>query len=161
MEQRQHAAVEAVYEDIAGQLDYPPDSGERWDAWSWHQIMIGLFAEAQGWPLPRFVPSESGAPIPVMRQKQSRLTKRQGADLIEFAKAYAINRGAEVREWDEDGKLVQHAQRQCIAEGRVKVDADHPRRAGEQGEQPAAGELPGRQGRQAPGADQVEEGARL
>lgn len=109
MEHRQHAAVEAVYEDVSTQLDYPPGSGEMWDAWSWHQIMLGLFAEAQGWPLPRFVPSESGAPIPVMRQKQSRLTKRQGADLIEFAKAYAITRGADLREWDEDGNLIQRA----------------------------------------------------
>jgi len=106
MTAEQHAAVEAVYEDISAQLDYPPGSGEMWDEWSWHQIMLGLFAEAQGWPLPRFVPSESGAPIPVMRQKQSRLTKRQGSDLIEFAKAYGLNRGAVVREWDEAGNLI-------------------------------------------------------
>lgn len=106
MSAEQHSAVEAVYEDLAGQLDYPPSSGEMWDAWSWHQIILGLFAEAQGWPLPRFVPSESGAPIPVMRQKQSRLTKRQGSDLIEFAKAYGGNRGAVIREWDEAGNLI-------------------------------------------------------
>lgn len=102
MQQDQHAAVEAVYEDIAGQLDYPPNSGQRWDAWSWHQIILGLFAEEKGWDLPKFVPSARGGVIPVSRQKQGRLTKRQGSELIEFAKAYAINRGAEVRVWDTE-----------------------------------------------------------
>lgn len=106
MEQRQHAAVEAVYEDLEHQLDYPPRSGQMWDSWAWHQIMLGLFAEEQGWELPKFVPSPKGAPIAVMRQKQSRLTKRQGADLIEFAKAYGSGRGAHIREWDEDGNLI-------------------------------------------------------
>lgn len=106
MNPRQHAAVEAVYEDIAPQLDYPPGSGQMWDAWAWHQIMLGLFAEEQGWDLPKFVPSSKGNPIPVMRQKQSRLTKRQGSELIEFGKAYATGRGAELREWDEDGNLI-------------------------------------------------------
>lgn len=102
----QHAAVEAVYEDIAPQLDYPPGSGDMWDGWAWHQIMLGLFFEEQGWELPKFVPSAKGNPIPVMRQKQSRLTKRQGSELIEFGKAYATGRGAELREWDEDGNLI-------------------------------------------------------
>jgi len=100
MQQSQHAAVEAVYEDIAGQLDYPPESGIFWDPWSWHQIMLGLFAEEQGWELPRFVPSARGGAIPVMRQKQSRLTKRHGSELIEFAKSYAVNRGARLREFE-------------------------------------------------------------
>lgn len=98
----QHAAVEAVYEDIAPQLDYPPASGQMWDSWAWHQIMLGLFAEEHGWDLPRFVPSAKGNPIPVMRQKQSRLTKRQGSELIEFAKAYAINRGATLRDFERE-----------------------------------------------------------
>lgn len=106
MTPEQHAAVEAVYEDLAWQLDYPPRSGQMWDPWSWHQIILGLFAEEQGWELPKFVPTPRGAPIAVMRQKQSRLTKRQGADLIEFAKAYAAGRGAAVREWDEAGNLI-------------------------------------------------------
>jgi hypothetical protein len=80
MKPTQHAAVEAVYEDISTQLDYPPSSGQMWDVWAWHQIILGLFVEEQGWDLPRFVPSAKGNPIPVMRQKQSRLTKRQGSE---------------------------------------------------------------------------------
>jgi hypothetical protein len=40
------------------------------------------------------VPTEKGGLIAVVRQKQSRLTKRHGSELIEFAKAYGINRGA-------------------------------------------------------------------
>ncbi len=105
MTPEQHAAVEAVYEDLALQLDFPANSGRRWDAWGWHQIMVGLFAEENGWQ-PTFVPTEKGGMIPVVRTKQSRLTKRQGSDLIEFAKAYAANRGAVIREWDQDGKLI-------------------------------------------------------
>jgi hypothetical protein len=41
-----------------------------------------------------------------MRQKQSRLTKRQGSELIEFAKAWATEHDVVVREWDEDGNLI-------------------------------------------------------
>lgn len=96
----QHAAVEAVYEDISGQLDFPEGSGRRWDAWGWHQIMVGLFAEEQGWE-PTFVPTPKGGMVPIVRTKQSRLTKRQGSELIEFTKAYAINRGVRLREWPE------------------------------------------------------------
>lgn len=106
MTPEQHAAVTAVYEDLALQVDYPPRSGQMWDSWAWHQIVIGLFAEEQGWELPKFVPTPKGAPIPLYRQKQSRLTKRQGSELIEFAKAYAANRGAVLRDWDEDGNLI-------------------------------------------------------
>lgn len=105
MTQAQHAAVEAIYEDLALQLDYPPDSGMRWDGWGWHQIMVGLFAEENGWE-PKFVPTPKGGMIPVVRSKQSRLTKRQGSDLIEFARSYAASRGAVVREWDEDGNPI-------------------------------------------------------
>jgi hypothetical protein len=34
MTAEQHGAVEAVYEDLASQLDYPPNSGQMWDGWS-------------------------------------------------------------------------------------------------------------------------------
>lgn len=108
MTPKQHAAVEAVYEDIAGQLDFPEKSGRMWDAWGWHQIMVGLFAEEMGWK-PTFVPTPSGGMIPVVRTKQSRLTKKQGSDLIEFCKSYAAQRGAKIREWDEDGNLIVSA----------------------------------------------------
>lgn len=99
MQPDQHAAVEAVYGDLAAQVDYPPGSGRMWTAPAWHQIVVGLFCEDQGWELPTFVPTPKGGVIPVMRQKQSRLTKRQGSDLIEFAKSYAVSRGAQVREF--------------------------------------------------------------
>jgi hypothetical protein len=101
MNPRQHAAAEAVYEDLAAQLDYPPKSGQMWGDWAWHQIMLGLFAEEQGWELPKFVPTPRGGIIAVSRTKQSRLTKKQGSELIEFIKAYAVNRGAALREWPE------------------------------------------------------------
>lgn len=105
MTPEQHAAVEAVYEDLSWQVDFPKDSGQMWDQFGWHQIMVGLFAEENGWQ-PKFVPTPSGGMIPVLRTKQSRLTKKQGSELIEFAKAYAAERGAVVREWDEQGNLI-------------------------------------------------------
>lgn len=106
---RQHAAAEAVYEDMEGQLDYPPNSGEMLTDFEWHQVMVASYAEYKGWA-PKMLPTtESGQLVPVIRQKQSRLTKRQGSELIEYIKAYAVNRGAVVREWDEDGNLVVDA----------------------------------------------------
>lgn len=89
----QHRAVEAVYHELSLQADYPPGSGKRWGAWAWHQIMLGLFAEEKGWKLPTFVPSRKGEPIPVTRQKQSRLTVLQGQELKHFVRAWAIEHG--------------------------------------------------------------------
>lgn len=100
MTQAQHAAVEAVYEDIAPQLDFPEGSGRMWDAWAWHQIMVGLFAEENGWQ-PTYVPTPKGGLLPIVRTKQSRLTKKQGSELIEFAKAYSVSRGARLRDWPD------------------------------------------------------------
>ena len=94
----QHAAVEAVYGELAQQADYPPGSGQRWDPWSWHQIMLGLFAEEQGWALPMFVPTPKGSVIPVMRMKQSRLTAQQGQDLKHFVRAWAIEHDVQLRD---------------------------------------------------------------
>lgn len=97
----QHAAVEAVYEDMAAQLDYPAGSRQMLDAFEWHQVMVASYAEHMGWQ-PKMLPTtEGGTLVPVMRQKQSRLTKAQGSELIEFTKAYAVNRGAELREWEQ------------------------------------------------------------
>lgn len=101
MNPRQHAAVEAVYEDMVEQLDFPEGSGQMWDTWGWHQIMVGLFAEENGWQ-PKMVPTPSGGMIPIVRTKQSRLTKAQGSELIEFCKAYAVNRGAALRVWEKE-----------------------------------------------------------
>jgi hypothetical protein len=98
MTPEQHRAVEAVYGELAAQADYPPGSGQRWDPWSWHQIMLGLFAEEQGWELPKFVPTPKGAALPVVRMKQSRLTSRQGQELKHFARAWAIEHGVRLRE---------------------------------------------------------------
>lgn len=102
----QHAAVEAVYADMSGQLDYPEGSGAMLTSFEWHQVMVASYAEFKGWE-PKMLPTtESGTLVPVMRQKQSRLTKAQGAELIEFTRAYATGRGAVLREWDEDGVLI-------------------------------------------------------
>lgn len=106
MTPQQHAAVEAVYEDMAAQLDFPAGSGNMLEPEEWHMVMVGSYAEYKGWK-PKILPTIDGKGlVVVMRQKQSRLTKVQGSELIEFTKAYACGRGAEVREWDEDGNLV-------------------------------------------------------
>lgn len=98
MQPEQHRAVEAVYGELAMQMDYPPGSGQKWDAWSWHQIMLGLFAEEQGWELPKFVPTPKGAALPVWRMKQSRLTSKQGQELKHFVRAWALDHGVVLKE---------------------------------------------------------------
>lgn len=99
MTQAQHAAVEAVYEDMALQLDFPERSGQMLDAEEWHQVMVAMYARYKGWRL-KVLPLPEGGLVVVMRQKQSRLTKGQGSELIEFTKAYAVNRGATVRDFE-------------------------------------------------------------
>ena len=106
MTHEQHAAVEAVYEDMAWQLDFPAATGNMLSASEWHQVMVGSYAQYKGWN-PRILPTIDGQGlVVVMRQKQSRLTKAQGSELIEFCKAYAVKRGAVIREWDDDGNLI-------------------------------------------------------
>lgn len=101
----QHAAVESVYEDLSWQVDHPQVPGMKLETWQWHQLMMFAFAKEKGWD-PVLVPSLDGAGLVMLvRNRQSRLTKRQGSELIEFAKSWAIEHGAEVREW-EDGKMV-------------------------------------------------------
>ena len=98
MTPEQHAAVEAVYKDIAAQLDWPLGSGIKRTPWIWHQLMIAAFAEEKGW-IPEFLPSLSGGGFTMTtRQKQSRLTVRQGAELKHFARAWAIDRGVTLHE---------------------------------------------------------------
>ena len=98
MTAEQHAAVEMVYVELSQQLDWPIGSGQRRTPWQWHQMMLGAFAEEQGWK-PEFLPSLTGGGFTmVTRTKQSRLTKRQGSDLIEFAKAWALSHGVQLRE---------------------------------------------------------------
>lgn len=106
MRQDQHAAVEAVYEDLAWQVDHPKVPGMRLEPWQWHQLMLFAFAKEKGWN-PQLVPSLDGdGLVMLVRNKQSRLTKRQGSELIEFAKSSAIEYGAVLREWDEHGNLI-------------------------------------------------------
>lgn len=106
MQQAQHAAVEAVYEDMAGQLDFPAGSGEYLNPEEWHQVMVASYAQHKGWK-PKVLPTVDGdGLVVVMRQKQSRLTKAQGSELIEFVKAYAVNRGARLRDFDRQREAV-------------------------------------------------------
>ena len=106
MQPKQHAAVQAIYEDVASQLDLPAGSGNMLEADDWHQVMMHAFAKEQGWD-PKLLPSLDGqGMVLAVRPRQSRLTRRQGAELIEFCRAYAINRGAVLREWDEHGNLI-------------------------------------------------------
>ncbi len=102
----QHAAVEAVYEDLSWQVDHPKVPGLKMQAWQWHQLMLFAFAKEKGWD-PVLVPSLDGdGLVMLVRHRQSRLTKRQGSELIEFVKSEAIGYGAVLREWDEEGNLV-------------------------------------------------------
>lgn len=101
MTPEQHSAVEMVYADIADQLDWPQGSGVKRTPWEWHQLMVAAYAQEQGWQ-PIFLPSLNGEPwlTMVTRTKQSRLTKRQGSELIEFAKGWAIRHDVELHDVD-------------------------------------------------------------
>lgn len=102
----QHGAMQALYEDLAAQRDWPVGSGQMISTWQWHQLVLFAFAKEQGWN-PVLLPALDGEGlILVTRQKQSRLTKAQGSELIEFAKAWATEHGVVVREWDEEGNLI-------------------------------------------------------
>lgn len=98
MNHAQHGAVELVYLELAEQCDWPRGTGIKRTPWQWHQLMLAAFAEEQGWQ-PEFLPSlVGGGLVMTTRTKQSRLTKRQGSELIEFAKAWAIDNGVHLHE---------------------------------------------------------------
>jgi hypothetical protein len=110
MQPEQHGAMQAVYEDLAALRDWPIGSGTYYDAWQWHQLVLFAFAKEMGWD-PVLAPAlDGGGMVMVMRQKQSRLTKKQGSELIEWAKAWATTHGVQTREWDQDtGELITKA----------------------------------------------------
>lgn len=98
MTAEQHAVVEIVYTALAKQLDWPRGSGTKHSQRWWHEMMLAAFAEEQGWK-PEYFPSLTGGGfVMVTRSKQSRLTKRQGSELIEFARAWAIEQGVVLTE---------------------------------------------------------------
>lgn len=102
----QHSAATMIFVDMAAQLDWPRGSGRKWSAWHWHQFMLAVFAKEEGWD-PQFMPlpPEYGAgAVLVVRSKQSRLTKKQGSDLIEFCKSWAIENGVELHEPEKNEK---------------------------------------------------------
>lgn len=107
MQHNQHAAVQSVYEDLAEQLDLPAGSGNKLSPDDWHHVMMHAFSKEMGWD-PKLLPSIDGhGTVLAVRPRQSRLTKKQGSDLIEFAKAYGAARGATIREWNEFGEPVE------------------------------------------------------
>lgn len=109
MTHARHGVMQAIYEDLSTFMDWPQGSGQRLDPWQWHQLMLYAFAKEMGWD-PVLAPALDGSGLVlVTRQKQSRLTKKQGSELIEFAKAWATDHGVSVREWDEDGNLISQA----------------------------------------------------
>lgn len=113
MKHGQHGAVEAVYEDLASQRDWPIGSGNMLDAWQWHQLMLFAFAREQGWN-PVLLPSLDGdGLVMTTRVKQSRLTKRQGSELIDFAKAWAAQNGVRLYrdEMPDEEELAEVAER--------------------------------------------------
>ena len=96
-----HAAATMVYTDLAAQLDWPRGSGFKHDAWTWHQLMLAAFGYEMGWD-PMLLPGLNGKGFVVtFRHKQSRLTSRQGSDLIEFAKSWAIDNGVQLNQPEE------------------------------------------------------------
>jgi len=102
MTPEQHSAAEMIYTELAAQLDWPRGSGEKRDKWWWHQMMLGAYAEEKGWA-PQFFPSLTGRGFTMTtRQKQSRLSKKQGSELIEFAAAWAVDNGVVLREREEE-----------------------------------------------------------
>lgn len=98
MEASQHRAVEAVYAELAEQLDWPRGSGLKRTPWQWHQLMLAAFAEEQGWK-PEFLPALNGTGfVMATRMKQSRLTRKQGQELKHFVRSWAIDNGVVLRD---------------------------------------------------------------
>ena len=103
----QHASVEMVYEDLSWQVDHPRVKGLKLEPWQWHQLMMFAFAKEMGWD-PILMPSFDGdGMVMLVRNRQSRLTKKQGSELIEFAKSWAVQHGAVLRVWDENNRLIE------------------------------------------------------
>lgn len=97
----QHAAVEGVYRDLAAQLEWPRGSGNKRDAWTWHELMVQAYVKYKGWALLMLPSLDGEGLVMTTRQKQSRLTVRQGAELVHFARAWAIENNVKLTERKE------------------------------------------------------------
>lgn len=94
----QHAAVEGVYRDLEAQLDWPRGSGNKRASWAWHQLMIDAYVKYKGWGVLMLPALDGDGFVMTTRQRQSRLTIRQGAELVHFARAWAIDQGVKLTE---------------------------------------------------------------
>ena len=89
----QNDKLHALLQDISEQKEW---AGQRWDVEDWKRLITAAWIRARGEHV-RMVPSIDGQGIDVLYQRTSRLSKSDMTELIEYATAWAVDHGVNLR----------------------------------------------------------------
>lgn len=93
----QHAALQMIYQEFALQRDWPRGSGELHGPTVWKRLIIAAWERTQGHAA-EILPAIDGQGSDIVYRRQSRLNIAEASELIEFAKAMAVELEVELRE---------------------------------------------------------------
>jgi hypothetical protein len=94
----QRTRFRIVCGDLAAQLDLPAGSGQKFNARTWKQILIAAWEKEINDLDSPVVPALDGDGFEIIFRRDSRLTKQEMSEVIEFAYAQGAQRGVRFTE---------------------------------------------------------------
>lgn len=90
----QNARLHALLHDISTQKQW---AGQWLDIEAWKRLMVAAWERSEGRPA-EFYPALDGNGFDVVYRRTSRMNKQEMIDLIEYATAWAVQNGIELKE---------------------------------------------------------------
>ena len=97
----QNDALHAILAEIAAQRDWPRGTGQMLDIEQWKRLMMAAWERTQGRHADLY-PALDGHGADVVYRRSSRLNKHEFSELIEFAKAMAVELDVELHEPEQE-----------------------------------------------------------
>jgi uncharacterized protein (UPF0335 family) len=88
----QNSALHAKISDIAHQLEWPANSGQRLTVEQWKRLLIAAWDRSQG-SSADFFPALEGHGFDVVYRRSSRLSKQDASELLEYVTAWGTDQG--------------------------------------------------------------------
>jgi hypothetical protein len=98
----QNDALHAKISDIAHQLEWPANSGQRLTVEQWKRLLIAAWDRSQG-SSADFFPALDGHGFDVVYRRSSRLSKQDASELLEYVTAWGTDQGVKWERTEADG----------------------------------------------------------
>lgn len=106
----QHGALNAVLEDISTQLQWPPGSGKLRGPKKWWPLIVAAYDRLKGFETEIVLAIDGigfdGSGLDFVRDERLRraVESVEISEIIEFTRAWAIDRGVKLREFEKKRK---------------------------------------------------------